>query len=133
MLLKIVPIGLIFSLIIVVPLIVLVTVYLLRNRRKTGRKTQFATELQAKPGFTPETAIRVAHETDIDSALRHFKCTCGQSPYKPESPPQLERFTYDEQRLIGIRLHCSACGRNFDLYFHPAGNVPREAPSLQTN
>lgn len=127
------PIGLIFSLIIVVPLIVLVTVYIVRNRRKTGRKKRFATEVQPKPGFTPETAIRVAQETDIDSTLRYFQCTCGQSPYKPESPPQKERFTYDDQRLIGIRLHCASCSRDFDLYFHPASNQLGEAPSLQIN
>ncbi len=126
-------VGLVFSLIVVVPLILLVTVYLVRNRRRAGRKTRFATQVQAKPGFTPETAIRVAHETDIDSSLRYFQCTCGQSPYNPESPPQRERFTYDDQRLIGIRLHCTACGRNYDLYFHSASNQSSEVPSLQIN
>lgn len=122
--------GLFLSVIIVVPLIVVGTLYLLRRRRRQ-RKSQFGKALEAKVGFAPETAIRVTSETDIDPALREFKCACGQTPYQPESPPQLERFMYDGLRLIGLRLHCSGCGRNSDLYFCVRSNQSGESPSLQ--
>ena len=125
--------GWTLSLIIVVPIIVIVSVFLIRGRLRSGTKSQFGKELKAKVGFAPETAIRVPNETDIDRALREFKCNCGQSPYKPESPPKPERFTYDGRRLLGIRLYCSACRRTSDLYFYPLSNQSSESPSLQTN
>lgn len=125
--------NLIFGFVIVVPLIVIASVFLLRNRLKGRTKSQFAEGLKAKLGFAPETAIHVAHEADIDPALRNFKCGCGQSPYKSDSPPLPERFTYDGQHLIGIRLYCSSCRRSSDLYFRPRSIQPTDSPSPQPN
>jgi hypothetical protein len=126
------PLDLVVGLIVVVAVIGIVSVFLIRNRLRARSRSKFGKELKAKVGFAPETAIRVSHETDIDPALRQYKCSCGETPYTPESPPERERFTYDGQGLIGIRLHCSGCRRNTDLYFNPRNNQAGESPSLMT-
>lgn len=125
--------NLIFGFVIVVPLIVIASVFLIRSRLRGRTKSKFAEGLKAKLGFAPETAIDVPHETDIDLPLRNFKCGCGQNPYKPESPPQPEHFTYDGQHLIGIRLYCSNCRSSSDLYFKPRSIQPGDSPSPQPN
>ena len=117
----------------VVGLLVFVSVVVIRNRLKPRTTTKFGEALKTKIGFAPDTAIRVKHEADIDPALRAFKCNCGQTPYQADSPPQAERFTYDGEHLIGIRLNCSSCLRISDLYFKPWSNPPGETPSPQTN
>jgi hypothetical protein len=126
------PLDLVLGVIVVVALIGAVSGFLIRSRLRARKSTQFVKELKAKPGLAPETAIRVTHESDIGLSLRDFICS-GQSPYRPESPPEPERFTFDGRRLIGIRLHCSSCLRNTDLYFAPGSNQVGESPSLQTS
>ena len=120
-------------LIVAIPLVVIVAIVLIRGSLTGPRRSKVAKELKAKTGFAPEIAIRVANEAAIDAVLREFQCSCGQNPYQADSPPQPERFTYDGKLLIGIRLHCSGCLRNIDLYFNPLSNQPVESPSLQTS
>lgn len=123
----------IVGVLVVLGLLVFVCVVVIRNRLKPKTTTKFGEALKTKVGFAPDTAIRVRHEADIDPALRAFKCNCGQTPYRPDSPPQAERFTYDGERLIGIRLNCSSCRRSSDLYFKPWSHPAGETPSPQTN
>lgn len=97
-------------------ILLMVAILLIRRRLKRGSRTQFSEKLTAKAGATPETAIRLAGERDLDSWLRNFKCDCQHHPYRADSPPPRERFTYDGRRLVGIRLHCARCLKNTDLY-----------------
>jgi hypothetical protein len=113
--------------VVVFPLIVIGAVLLIRRRRQEAQRIRFAGEVKAKVGFAPETAIRVPSEHEIDGVLRNFQCGCGQRPYRPESPPQRERFSYDGQRLVGLRLHCPDCGRNSDLYLNPRMDMGNES------
>ena len=105
--------------------LVILAVVIVRRRRES-RRIRFAGEAKAKVGFAPETAIRVPSETEIDGVLHDFTCDCGRHPYSAESPPLRERFSYDGQRLVGLRLHCADCGRNTDLYLQMMGveNAP---------
>jgi hypothetical protein len=93
-----------------------VAVFLIIRKLKGRKPTKFAGQLKPKVGTTPETAIRLTSQSEIDSLLRNFTCTCSSHPYKPESPPLHERFTYDGRLLISLRLHCDRCLKNNDLY-----------------
>ncbi len=125
--------AIVIGVVLIVGLLLIGCVVFILTRIKPKTTTSFAETLKVKVGFAPESAISVRDEADIDPALRAFKCSCGQSPYRPDSPPQADRFTYDGQRLIGIRLNCSSCRRISDLYFKPWSQPLDEAPSPQTN
>lgn len=90
-----------------------------RSRVNRKRRTQFVKELQARPGASPETALPMATPEQMESVLMNFNCRCGERGYNPESPAKRERFTYDGQRLIGVRLVCPACKQSSDLYINP--------------
>jgi hypothetical protein len=93
--------------------------WLVRGRGRRQRQTQFVKELQVRPGASPETALPMATVEQMESVLTNFNCRCGQRPYNPDAPAKRERFTYDGQRLIGIRLLCDACRQSSDLYLNP--------------
>ena len=93
-----------------------VGVFLIIRRFKRRKPTKFVEQLKAKVGTTPESAFRLTSLSEMDSLLRNFTCNCSSHPYKPESPPLHERFTYDGRRLISLRLHCDRCLKNNDLY-----------------
>ncbi|PYS72719.1 MAG: hypothetical protein DMF69_06950 [Acidobacteria bacterium] len=90
-----------------------------RSRVHRKRRTQFVKERQARPGASPETALPVATREQMGAVLIGFNCRCGARPYNPEAPAKRERFTYDGQRLIGIRFICPACKQSSDLYLNP--------------
>ena len=111
--------------IIVLPLLVILSVLVIRGRGRKRKLEDFSREVKSKPGTSPETAIRLSAEGEIESSLRSFECRCGQYPYNPESPPKHERFTYDGERLLSVRLRCPSCGQNSDLYLNtPAEQLP---------
>jgi len=93
--------------------------WFLRSRVNRKRRTQFVKERQARPGASPETALPMATQEQMESVLTNFNCRCGERPYNPEVPAKRERFTYDGQRLLGIRLLCPACKQSSDLYLNP--------------
>lgn len=99
--------------------VALFIVWLVRRRGGRKRQTQFVEQLKARPGASPETALRLSTEGQMESVLIDFSCRCGGRPYNPESPAKQERFTYDGQRLIGIRLVCAGCKQSSDLYVNP--------------
>jgi hypothetical protein len=96
--------------------LLVLTIYFLLRHLKQPKPIQFGGKSKAKAGATPETAIRLTGQADVDSVLRDFKCDCEHHPYNAENPPSRERFTYDGRRLIGVRLHCERCLKNSDLY-----------------
>jgi hypothetical protein len=100
------------------PAAVLLSILLVRRKRKTQGTVQSPYLPTPKRGSTPETAIRVSTEHEIDQLLVRFKCRCGHRPYKPGSPPVLERFRYDGQLLIGMRLNCESCSHDSDIYIN---------------
>jgi len=91
----------------------------MRSRTRKRRRTQFVKELEARPGTSPETAYRMSSEQQFESFLTNFSCRCGTRPYDPHYPPKPERFMYDGQRLLGIRLQCPSCKQTSDLYVNP--------------
>ena len=99
--------------------VALFVVWLVRGRAKRHRRTQFAKDLQPLPGASPETALRLSSEEQVESMLLDYSCRCGQRPYNSESPAKRERFIYDGQRLLGIRLQCPACRQYSDVYVNP--------------
>jgi len=99
--------------------VVLFVVWLVRGRARRHKRTQFAKDLQPLPGASPETALRLSSEDQVESMLLDYSCRCGQHPYNSESPAKRERFIYDGQRLLGIRLQCSACRQYSDVYVNP--------------
>ena len=113
-----------------IPLLAIVIVSLVRSGLKARKPKTFENALKVNPGFAPETALKVSSEADIEPALREFKCVCGSNPYQPDSPPLRERFSYDGNLLVSTRLHCAACLRNSDLYFHPANRQPNIPDAL---
>jgi hypothetical protein len=108
------------TIVIVVGLIALFIFLGLRSRAKKRTLTRFKQQSIPKLGNAPETAIRVKTPEEMTAFLVGFKCGCGKRPYQPESPPVQERFSYDDQPLIGVRLKCNDCGLFTDLYFHQA-------------
>jgi len=106
-------------LLILVGSIAVIAVALLRKRVRGQRKTQFVRESQARPGLTPETALRMASEAQLHSFLLNYSCRCGSRVCSADSSPKRERFMYDGQRLVCIRLQCDACKQSTDLYFNP--------------
>ncbi len=110
-----------------------VAIFMIRRRLKRGSRTEFGEKLKAKAGSTPEAAIRLAGENEVDSSLREFECDCQHHPYNPASPPPRERFTYDGRRLVGIRLHCERCLKNSDLYMDVGTDQVDGLATLQTH
>jgi transglutaminase-like putative cysteine protease len=96
-----------------------VGIWLIRRKGRKQRRTQFVKESQARPGMSPETAFRMSSAEQIEVFLCNYNCRCGAPIYNPEQPPKRERFMYDGQRLIGIRLQCPACRQTTDLYVNP--------------
>ncbi|MGH9971228.1 MAG: DUF3857 domain-containing transglutaminase family protein [Pyrinomonadaceae bacterium] len=96
----------------------------IRNRLKNRRESSRGAPIQARAGTTPETAIPLQDDEEMETFLRKYECACGQRPYGQGSAPVTERFTYDGQRLVGIRLPCSSCGMNNDLYLNSLANQP---------
>jgi hypothetical protein len=101
-------------------LIVILSVLGFRARSRKRRVAQFGRPTAPRLGNAPQTAIRVKTPEEITAFMASFKCGCGKRPYKPEAPPIQERFSFDEQPLVGVRLKCSGCGLCTDLYFNPA-------------
>jgi Domain of Unknown Function with PDB structure (DUF3857)/Transglutaminase-like superfamily len=99
--------------------VVFFVVWLVRSRTDKVRRTQFVEQSKSRPGTSPETALRLSTKEQIESMLTNFGCRCGARPYNPESPAKRERFTYDGQRLVGIRLVCSECKQTNDVYVNP--------------
>ena len=117
---------------VVLLILVGLAIFVIYRRFKRRRPTQFGAGLKAKLGSTPETAIQLTGQGDIDSVLCNFKCDCDHHPYKPESPPPRERFSYDGRSLVGVRLHCERCLRNSDLYVDVGMNQADTLTPLQT-
>jgi len=100
--------------------VVFFVVWLVRRRdTRTTKRTPFAEQVKPRPGSSPETALRLSTTEQVESLLTTFSCRCGDHPYNPESPAKRERFTYDGQRLVGVRLVCPACRQANDIYFNP--------------
>jgi hypothetical protein len=118
--------------VLVLPVLGFLAVLAIRARVRKRKSELFVREIKARPGTSPETAISLIGEMEVDATVRNFKCGCGQRPYDPVSPPRHERFTYDGQRLVGIRLHCNSCGLNHDLYLNPQTEPPAELAKLST-
>lgn len=102
-----------------IPASVVLVLWLIR-RRSASRLTEFSRKLKAEPGITPETAIRVSDGNQVESMLQNYSCRCGARPYNPDTPPSKEHFSYDGQRLLGVRFSCPSCRQDSDLYL----NVP---------
>jgi Domain of Unknown Function with PDB structure (DUF3857) len=105
-------------------------VYKLRTRRK--EKIQWNQPVKVKPGSSVDSAIPVRTPSDIAFHLGNFECTCGKHPYRAESPPVYERFTYDGQSLTGVRMKCEDCGRSADFYFRESPPTSQPLP-ITTN
>jgi transglutaminase-like putative cysteine protease len=118
---------------VIFPMLLILAILVIRRRLIGRRRILFGGELKAKVGSTPETAIRLRRQDEIDSVLRNFKCDCEHHPYKPESPPPRERFTYDGRRLVGIRLRCDRCLKNSDLYVDVGTDQVERLTTLQTD
>jgi hypothetical protein len=100
----------------VLPLIAALSILAIRGKLKRRSLARFLRSNRPAAGASPETSLEVDNETQLDPLLRRFKCKCGKHPFNPETPPLQERFTYDGQLLIVIRLHCGSCLQNNDLY-----------------
>ena len=105
-------------LVILIP-VMLFVIWLVRARLRKGRKTHFVERMKVPPGTSPETALRIATPEQLDSTVANTNCRCGGRFYNPDIPPKRERFMYDGQRLMGIRLVCPSCKQNTDLYLNP--------------
>jgi transglutaminase-like putative cysteine protease len=118
--------------VLVLPLLLVLTGLAIRGRVRKRKLDSFVSAIKARPGTSPETAISLYSEREIDARVNNFKCGCGHRPFDPASPPKHERFTYDGQRLVGIRLHCNSCGQNHDLYINHRSDQPPELANLST-
>ena len=105
-------------LVILIPVLLFI-VWLVRRRGQRERRTQFVEQHKARPGTSPETALRMASKEQLESTLLNFTCRCGGRAYDTDTPSKQERFMYDGQRLIGIRLVCGSCKQATDLYVNP--------------
>ncbi|HET6863230.1 MAG TPA: DUF3857 domain-containing transglutaminase family protein [Pyrinomonadaceae bacterium] len=109
-----------------------VVVRLLRDNSK-GRAKDFAEKLKVNPGTTAEAALEVSSNEQLESMSRQFQCRCGGNAYDPAKPPLQERFSYDGEKLVGVRFVCAACGLTSDLYFRFRREPTTEGlPSLST-
>jgi len=105
---------------------------LLRDNSK-GRAKNFAEKQKVNPGATAETALPISSNDQLESLIRHFPCRCGANAFDPAQPPTQERFSYDGEKLVGVRFVCGACGQTSDLYFRfQADPTADGVPSLST-
>jgi transglutaminase-like putative cysteine protease len=111
-----------------VPLVAIgVGVWVVRTRDQQKRRTRFVKDQQARPGTSPETAYRMSSAEQIEAYIQSLQCRCGTPLYDYEHPPKRERFNYDGQRLLGVRLQCPACRETLDLYMNPLFENERAA------
>jgi hypothetical protein len=103
--------------------------YLIKRQLRKRGDQRLREPRSARPGTTPETAIRLSSNDAMENFLSSFECRCGQHPYRRETAPVKERFTYDGQRLIGVRLQCSECGTNNDIYLNSLADQLAEQPT----
>jgi transglutaminase-like putative cysteine protease len=104
--------------IVLIPIVALI-IFLMRGRTRKRRHIQFVKDREAQPGTSPEAAYRMSSEEQVESLLRGYTCRCGTQIYDSEQPPKRDRFSYDGQRLLGIRLQCPSCKQTSDLYVNP--------------
>ena len=105
----------------------------LLRANSNGRAKDFAEKLKVNPGTTAETALPITSNEQLEPMMRQFLCRCGAHTYDPDQPPAQERFSYDGEKLVGVRFVCKACGRTSDLYFRFQGERTADAvPSLST-
>ena len=108
-------------------------VFRLLRDNSNVRAKDFAEKLKVDPGTTAETALQVSSNEQLESMSRQFQCRCGRKAFDPAKPPLQERFTYDGEKLVGLRFVCEACGMSSDLYFRFRSEQPTEGlPSLST-
>ncbi|HEY7786229.1 MAG TPA: DUF3857 domain-containing transglutaminase family protein [Pyrinomonadaceae bacterium] len=103
--------------------------YLIKRQLQQRRDSRLRTPRTAKAGSTPETAIRLPSNDEMERFLHSYQCMCGERPYRPDAEPVRERFTYDGQRLVGVRLKCSGCGSNNDVYLSSLADPMIEQPT----
>ncbi len=113
---------------IVAGLIVLGAVVTLLRFTRKSQGEPLSGRFKPQAGQTPETAITVIEE-QVEGLVKAFRCQCGKNPYTPETPLTKERFTYDGESLVGIRLLCS-CGKTNDLYLNPQTSSQEKLATL---
>ncbi|MEA2204483.1 MAG: hypothetical protein QOE77_1259 [Blastocatellia bacterium] len=109
-----------------IPLVAVLLVLGYKRHERGKRVIKRPRDVKPLPGASPESAFSVKTPGEIDAYLAKFKCVCGNSPYHPEAPPLQERFVYDGQRFVGVRMKCSGCGQFRDFYF----STPTAEPGL---
>ncbi|HSE24619.1 MAG TPA: DUF3857 domain-containing transglutaminase family protein [Pyrinomonadaceae bacterium] len=103
------------------------------RENSNGRAKNFAEKQKVNPGATAETALPITSNDQIEALSRQFACRCGATAYNPAQPPTQERFSYDGEKLVGVRFVCGACGQTSDLYLRFQGEQTAEGvPSLST-
>jgi len=90
--------------------------WLIRSRLRQSPTAKFAGKLKPRLGTSPEAALVVSSEEQLEAALRHYSCRCGHSPYDPSSPPTRDGLTFDGKRLVAINLMCKICRHTNNLY-----------------
>lgn len=90
--------------------------WLIRSRLRQSPAAKFAEKLKPTLGTSPEVALVVSSEEQLEAVLRHFACRCGHAPYDPSSPPTRDRVTFDGKRLVAINLMCKICRHMNNLY-----------------
>jgi hypothetical protein len=89
---------------------VVVVIKIRRERRTPFRQT-------ARPGTSPETAMRCKDKGDLEGFTKQFKCRCGSNTFDPDALAHQETLFYDGERLGTIKMKCKGCGHASDLYF----------------
>jgi hypothetical protein len=107
--------GLVFG-----PFLVLGAMKAVSNRQAGKRRGEFKDKLQIAPGAAPQTAIMIAHESELSSHIDVLRCSCGGKYNNPGAILNQEGLTYDGRRLILVQLMCDRCRRSNDAYFAPA-------------
>ena len=103
------------------------------RENSNGRAKSFAERQKVNPGATAETALSITSNDQLESLIRQFACRCGATAYNPAQPPTQERFSYDGEKLVGVRFVCGACGQTSDLYLRFQGEPTADGiPSLST-
>jgi hypothetical protein len=103
------------------------------RENSNGRAKNFAEKQKVNPGATAETALLITSNEQIEALSRQFACRCGATAYNPAQPPTQERFSYDGEKLVGVRFVCGACGQTSDLYLRFQGEQTADGvPSMST-
>lgn len=86
----------------------------LRHRRYDRLAAAYAAS-RGLPGAAPETAIRLAAESDIGAYVAGFECRgCGRRACGVASRQGL---VYDGRRLVVVHVKCDGCRATHDFYF----------------